>query len=110
MARIGSADLIPDSTDFCCLQGQKHRSGMPPALLFFVRLQTIPARVMNICMKYFRICTMSVLASLAATAFAAPGDWPQFRGSNRDGISAEKGLLKEWPANGPRLVWKANGL
>src|ERR1041384_1381379 len=33
-------------------------------------------------------------------------DWPQFRGPKRDGISKETGLLKEWPAEGPKLVWQ----
>ena len=33
-------------------------------------------------------------------------DWPQWRGPNRDGISQEKGLLKEWPKEGPKLLWK----
>jgi outer membrane protein assembly factor BamB len=42
------------------------------------------------------------LSSLAASA----GDWPQFRGSNRDNISTETGLLRKWPANGPRVLWK----
>jgi outer membrane protein assembly factor BamB len=37
------------------------------------------------------------------------GDWPQWRGPNRDGISKETGLLKQWPADGPPLVWKAAG-
>lgn len=37
-------------------------------------------------------------------------DWPQFRGPNRDGKSAETGLLKEWPAEGPELLWWTNGL
>jgi outer membrane protein assembly factor BamB len=32
-------------------------------------------------------------------------DWPQWRGPNRDGISKETGLLKEWPANGPKRLW-----
>jgi outer membrane protein assembly factor BamB len=32
-------------------------------------------------------------------------DWPQFRGPNRDGISKEKGLLKTWPKDGPKLLW-----
>lgn len=36
-------------------------------------------------------------------------DWPQWRGPNRDGISKETGLLKQWPTNGPPLVWKAAG-
>lgn len=39
----------------------------------------------------------------------SPGDWPQWRGPNRDGISKETGLLKQWPEGGPPLVWKANG-
>ena len=37
------------------------------------------------------------------------GNWPQWRGSNRDGISKETGLLKQWPADGPALAWKASG-
>src|SRR4051812_21469788 len=37
------------------------------------------------------------------------GEWPQWRGANRDGISKETGLLKEWPKDGPPLVWKAQG-
>ncbi|MDQ2856524.1 MAG: PQQ-like beta-propeller repeat protein, partial [Acidobacteriota bacterium] len=36
-------------------------------------------------------------------------DWPQWRGPNRDGISKETGLLKQWPAEGPPLAWKAKG-
>jgi outer membrane protein assembly factor BamB len=39
----------------------------------------------------------------------AVGEWPQWRGPNRDGISKETGLLKQWPAQGPPLVWKAGG-
>ena len=41
---------------------------------------------------------------LAAGASAA--DWPQWRGPNRDGISQEKGLLKQWPEAGPKLLWQ----
>jgi len=43
-------------------------------------------------------------------AFAAPGDWPQWRGPNRDDISTETGLLTQWPKEGPQLVWKATGI
>jgi len=36
--------------------------------------------------------------------------WPQWRGSNRDGLCPETGLLREWPTGGPKLVWRATGL
>ena len=54
-------------------------------------------------------CTI-LLLSLTSVALAPPGDWPQFRGPNRAGISAETGLLQELPPGGPPLVWKATGL
>jgi outer membrane protein assembly factor BamB len=38
------------------------------------------------------------------------GDWPQWRGPNRDGISKESSLLKEWPKEGPKLLWQVKGL
>jgi outer membrane protein assembly factor BamB len=53
---------------------------------------------------------MGLLLALAVEAFAqSNATWPQWRGVNRDGISKETGLLKEWPAEGPPLVWKATG-
>ena len=45
--------------------------------------------------------------ALVVLSFAMLGaDWPQWRGLNRDGISAETGLLKEWPEGGPQLAWQ----
>ena len=32
-------------------------------------------------------------------------DWPSWRGVNRDDISTETGLLKEWPVDGPEKLW-----
>ena len=48
--------------------------------------------------------TAVVLMVAACSSMAA--DWPQLRGPNRDGKSAETGLLKEWPNDGPPLAWK----
>jgi outer membrane protein assembly factor BamB len=42
-----------------------------------------------------------------AASFVAAADWPQWRGPNRDGVSQETGLFKEWPKEGPKLVWQA---
>jgi hypothetical protein len=46
---------------------------------------------------------------LAVTTLHA-ADWPQWQGPDRTRLSKETGLLKEWPAAGPRLVWTATGL
>jgi outer membrane protein assembly factor BamB len=35
------------------------------------------------------------------------GDWPQFRGPMRDGVSQETGILDSWPEDGPRVLWRA---
>jgi outer membrane protein assembly factor BamB len=52
----------------------------------------------------------TVLLSLCAVASnRAFDDWPQWRGQKRDGISAERGLLKDWPAGGPPVAWRATG-
>jgi outer membrane protein assembly factor BamB len=41
---------------------------------------------------------------------AATSDWPQWRGPERNGISPEGGLLKQWPAEGPKLLWQVNDI
>ncbi|HYE97423.1 MAG TPA: PQQ-binding-like beta-propeller repeat protein [Planctomycetota bacterium] len=43
-----------------------------------------------------------ITLSLAALLFQ---DWPQYRGPNRDDVSAETGLLQTWPSAGPPLAW-----
>ncbi|HYT88212.1 MAG TPA: PQQ-binding-like beta-propeller repeat protein [Gemmataceae bacterium] len=50
------------------------------------------------------------LAPALAQLKTEPGDWPAWRGPDRTGISKETGLLKAWPAEGPRLLWKASNL
>lgn len=54
--------------------------------------------------------TAAAVLSLSASVSNQSGaDWPQWRGPNRDGRSAETGLLTQWPAQGPPLAWKAGG-
>lgn len=61
------------------------------------------------------------LAALAALGFcfwivpltgtlASTKDWPQWRGPERNGTSTESGLLKQWPAGGPKLLWQVNDI
>jgi outer membrane protein assembly factor BamB len=53
---------------------------------------------------------LSVTACGLLTAGVWAADWPQWRGVNRNGHSSEKGLLKEWPTEGPKLLWQVNDL
>ena len=46
---------------------------------------------------------------LIRPCIAIAGDWPQWRGVDRNGKSDETGLLSSWPDAGPRLLWKASG-
>jgi len=52
------------------------------------------------------VVTPPVVAQLPEKA----GDWPAWRGPNRDGLSKESGLLTSWPEDGPKLLWKIDGL
>jgi outer membrane protein assembly factor BamB len=48
-----------------------------------------------------------ILGTLTLHAQSPSLDWPQWRGPDRNGISKETGLLKEWPRSGPPLAWSA---
>lgn len=59
-------------------------------------------------MKTLLVVVFLLAVSVSALA-QSNATWPQWRGPNRDGISKETGLLKQWPAEGPALLWKAAG-
>ena len=60
-------------------------------------------------MKTIQVLLCLLFVASVAMAQSNSANWPQWRGPNRDGISKETGLLKQWPAEGPPLVWKATG-
>ncbi len=47
---------------------------------------------------------------LCGSVVGGDGQWPSFHGAARDNKSTETGLLKKWPADGPKLLWTATGL
>jgi len=56
------------------------------------------------------LCRYGPFFLATLSAFALPGlvtsaDWPQFRGADRTDISPDTGLLRQWPADGPKLKW-----
>lgn len=50
------------------------------------------------------------LSNSFAHADDVTGQWNQWRGPNRDGISTEKGLLEKWPEQGPEVTYSVKGL
>ncbi len=56
------------------------------------------------------LCLSNVFIIIPARTAAATSDWPQWRGPDRSGISRERGLLKKWPAGGPKLIWQVNDI
>ena len=40
-----------------------------------------------------------------SVAYAVAADWPGYLGPRRDGTSAETGLLRTWPKEGPTVLW-----
>lgn len=50
------------------------------------------------------------LALVLSSQTVTGEDWPQWQGPTRNAVSAETGLLQEWPELGPRLAWRIEGL
>jgi len=50
------------------------------------------------------LTALSLLIVLSLVAHA--GDWPQFLGPTRNGVSPETKLNLNWTATGPKLLWK----
>ena len=56
--------------------------------------------------KLSMVATLFFARGFTGDTLAEEADWPQWRGPNRDGISNETGLLKSWPAEGPKALWR----
>ena len=53
---------------------------------------------------------LALLGSFLVAGAAAQSDWPQWRGPDRNGVSTETGLLKQWPQAGPPRAWSTSNL
>ena len=54
-------------------------------------------------MKFIKASLVVAVAGFLNSADAA--DWPRWRGTDHSDHCQESGLLKSWPADGPRQVW-----
>ena len=55
-------------------------------------------------------CAIALAITVQQALSAGSFDWPRWQGPDRNAISKETGLLKEWPREGPPLAWKVNGI
>ena len=58
-------------------------------------------------MHYLLTCALAYTLLLPTTVNAIEGEWPQWRGPNRDDLSSETGLLESWPEDGPKQLWSS---
>jgi outer membrane protein assembly factor BamB len=60
--------------------------------------------------RYHTLEILLVLWFLTDCNQVRGADWPAWRGPRRDAICREKGLLQQWPPEGPPLAWRTTGL
>jgi outer membrane protein assembly factor BamB len=53
---------------------------------------------------------LALVLSLGVAVPAGAADWPVFHGPDGSNKSPDTGLLKQWPEDGPKLIWQADGL
>lgn len=63
-------------------------------------------RIKNVCMKRL----IYVLAIVALCIDISAQDISQWRGPSRSGVYNETGLMKKWPAPGPKMLWHFDNL
>lgn len=56
------------------------------------------------------LCFPATSDTSSANKSLSTSDWPQWRGPERNGLSLESGLLKQWPKEGPKLLWQVNDI
>ena len=74
------------------MQSWRNRQESPETLTYCDRLMKHTLRILSI------MLTMSVTSAVAA-------DWPWIYGPRRDHTSEQKGLLRTWPQDGPKVLW-----
>jgi hypothetical protein len=61
-------------------------------------------------MKIFPKLTLALILFFSAGITSIYSQLYEWRGPGRTGIYNETGLLKKWPADGPRLMWEAGNM
>jgi outer membrane protein assembly factor BamB len=80
----------------------------PVRRVCFAESQFLPQEAV---MRTINLFWLLILPAFTITiSQGAVFEWPQFRGPQRDNISRETGLIKQWPSSGPKLLWTAEDI
>jgi outer membrane protein assembly factor BamB len=61
--------------------------------------------------RHFAPLALAAVLSVSVAGQSAPSaEWPQWHGPDRNNVSRETGLLKQWPAGGPPSLWSVGGI
>lgn len=55
-----------------------------------------------------RLCIITVFSLMLFVSNVFAQDWPQYLGPERNSTSPQKNLLRNWPDNGPEVLWTVN--
>lgn len=61
-------------------------------------------------MNYRNPWPLLALCLMHVASLHAETNWTQWRGPERDGKARDERLMKEWPEQGPKLLWRSEGL
>jgi hypothetical protein len=51
--------------------------------------------------RYFLLIVLITILGVSSVW----ADWPNYLGPNKNATSDEKGLLRSWPSDGPKVLW-----
>jgi outer membrane protein assembly factor BamB len=60
----------------------------------------------NVVVSGIAVAALLFAVLLGGSSFGA--DWPNWRGPNGNGVSDEAGWTTDWPAGGPKVLWRAS--
>lgn len=81
-----------------------------PACHFFLNTTRDPGMTCpsldGVCYMHARTILILLALAMSIPSLAKDGDWPRYRGVSGNGIANPADLLDQWPAEGPKEVWR----
>src|SRR4051794_37669470 len=73
--------------------------------MYFLRKSRMGMMAKKIALGLVAAAACALSCRAAAAADDTRATWPGWRGKDRNALNNEKGLLQDWPKEGPKLLW-----